>query len=142
MRILLIEDDEQMRRSLVDRLLQDAEAVYEACDFGSAVDLIPDADGIVCDDAFPFVAGEPPFEFAWRGLHDAARAQRKPFVLLTEHTAMWLDASRQDVEVYRKRFVLEAIEHLVQAVGKNPPAAAMSPFADASCSPGATTSAF
>jgi DNA-binding NarL/FixJ family response regulator len=120
MRILLIEDDEQTRRSLVNRLVtEDVETVYEATNFGAALDLMREADGIVCDDAFPFVSGEPPFEFAWMGMRDAARAQRKPFVLITADTGMWLEASHQGVEGYRKQYATEAIVHLVQAVSKN-----------------------
>jgi DNA-binding NarL/FixJ family response regulator len=119
MRILLIEDDEQIRRSLMDRLVaEEVETVYEANNFGAALDLIPEADGVVCDDAFPFVAGEPPFEFAWMGMYDAARAQRKPFVLITADTGMWLDACHQGAEGYRKEHAPEAIVHLVQAVNR------------------------
>jgi hypothetical protein len=117
MRILLIQDDERMRRSLVNRLMaQGVETVYQASDFGSALDFIPMSDGILSDDAFPFVAGEPSFEFAWMGMHDAAREQRKPFVMITDSTEMWLDASHQNIEAYMEEFATEAISHLVQAL--------------------------
>lgn len=134
MRILLIEDDEQTRQSLVNRLMaEDVDTVYQARDFGGALDLIANADGIVSDDSFPFVSGEPAFPFAWKGMHDAAQAQNKPFVLMTEDTGMWLDASRQDVEAYRKKHAMEAIAHLVRAVNQNVPAP--SQFAEPSSSP-------
>jgi DNA-binding NarL/FixJ family response regulator len=121
-RILLIEDDEQMRQALMNRLMaENVDTIYQARDFGGALELIPEADGIVCDDAFPFVSGEPPFPFAWMGMHDAARAQKKPFVLITADNRMWLDASHQNVEAYRTQHATEAIAHLVQAVHKHPP---------------------
>jgi hypothetical protein len=120
MRILLIEDDHAMRRSLVDRLLAEGvETIYQASDFGRALDFVGDADGIVCDDAFPFVAGEPSFKFAWTGIRDAARAQGKPFVLITGDADMWLDASYQDVKAYRKKHASEAIVDLVETLTKD-----------------------
>jgi DNA-binding NarL/FixJ family response regulator len=139
MRILLIEDDDQMRRALVDRLAsENVETVYNASDFDSALDSIHDVDGVLCDDAFPFVEGEPPFEWAWLGMRDAAQALGKPFVLIAGNPDAWLEASHQDVQAYRKRNTAEAVAHLVRTVGKDMPAAPAAVLANADSAPIAT----
>jgi len=141
MKILLIEDDDQMRRALVDRLAaENVETVYNAGDFGGALNFIHDVDGVLCDDAFPFVEGEPPFEWAWLGMRDAARALEKPFVLIAGDSETWLEASHQDVQAYRKKYTADAVAHLVRTVSKDMPGAPASVLASGDFALGGTDS--
>jgi DNA-binding NarL/FixJ family response regulator len=136
MRILVIEDDTQMRQRLADQLASEGvETVYQASDFGSALDFIRDTDGILCDDAFPFVTGEPPFAWSWLGMRDAALALEKPFVLIASDSDAWLEASHQDIQAYRKKYAAEAVVHLVRTVSKNMSVTSPSRHAGADFSP-------
>jgi CheY-like chemotaxis protein len=124
MKILVIEDDEQMRQTLVDHLMaQNVETVYQASTTAGALELIRDADAIVCDDTFPVFDGVPPFHLAWWAVRDAAEALRKPFVLLTGDLDTLLEALHEQTDAHLKEHAPEAIGHLFQLLGKGAAAA-------------------
>jgi DNA-binding response OmpR family regulator len=60
-RVLVIEDDDRMRRLLVDRLAAEGVEAYEASTLTSALSLVRNADAVLCDDVFPVVAGKRGF---------------------------------------------------------------------------------
>ncbi|HTV57167.1 MAG TPA: hypothetical protein VMI06_19905 [Terriglobia bacterium] len=117
MNVLVVGDDYEARQQLVDQLIaEDVDRVYEAANFEEALAVIRDADGIVCDAPFPIRKGEPAFELAWIGMRAAARAFRRPFVLVTEDEDMKLEALHEDTDAYLKAEAPEAIGDLVHAL--------------------------
>jgi CheY-like chemotaxis protein len=117
MRILVTDDDNQMRQLLVDRLLAEGvEIVDEATDLADALRFIQHVDGILCDDAFPLVAGGRPSQFAWSAMRDAALGLEKPFVLITGDPDTWLEAFHEGTQAFQKKYAPDAIFHLLHAV--------------------------
>jgi DNA-binding NarL/FixJ family response regulator len=119
-RLLVVEDNDLMRQSLVDRLLvEGVEIVDEATDLADALRFIQHVDGVLCDDAFPLVPGGSPFEFAWSALRDAALGLEKPFVLITGDPDTWLEAIPEGTQAFQKKDAADAVFYLLHTVRKN-----------------------
>jgi DNA-binding NarL/FixJ family response regulator len=118
MKILIVEDDDETRHCLGDRLVAEGvEKVFEASDLAGALGVIRKADAILCDDAFPVTTGERPFELAWNTVYEAAQSLAKPFVLITTDQDTWFGALRQGVQVFKEQDAAEAVLHLVRSLG-------------------------
>jgi DNA-binding NarL/FixJ family response regulator len=118
MRVLIVEDNDEMRRCLANRLAAEGvETVFETSDLAGALGDIRKADAILCDDVFPIIRGNPPFELAWNAVHKAAQSLAKPFVLITTDEDTWFGALRQDIPAFKEQDAAEAVLHVVRSLG-------------------------
>jgi CheY-like chemotaxis protein len=123
-RILIIEDDAEVRRALAERLIAEGvRTTYQTSDLAGALGLISYTDGILSDDAFPIIAGDPPSELAWKVARYAAQVLAKPFALIVSDTDTWLEALQEGAHAYERVDSAHAVAYLLRVVRENPVAA-------------------
>ncbi len=80
MRLLIVEDEPVMMKALWDWFVFDGVEVLEAANAETALELLDQADAVLCDGWFPY---QNRFQKSWALIYGAARKKEKRFVLMS-----------------------------------------------------------
>ena len=107
MKILIVEDEPRIMKALWEWFTLGGVEVLEAATAEKALELIDQADAILCDGWFPY---QQRFQKSWALIFGVARKKNKRFVLMSGDAGLIERARANDVPAVHKPFSFEAVE--------------------------------